>query len=212
LKKVPSGEVKSPVAGSASCGQRVRRETLEQARREVSHKVLTKNKTSTKTRDEEIADIEKQIASGAYSAVALPGMRKRLAALKAVAFRDDRSGKKRVNATETSTPSPKNTPSQKVRPTAATNALNSSKAGENRMSTSPNRATAKPIRSELICMESELACIEREQAYAEPKPMPMGSDDIWWPEPARPPPRVGRILSASGAVVAPFTKNLSTES
>merc|ERR1712007_405969 len=150
------------------------------------------------------------ILSGAYSAVALPGMRKRLAAPKAVAFRDDRSVKKRVNAADTLIPSPKNTPPQKVRPTAAANALNSSKAGENRMSTSPNRA--KPIRSELICAESELACIEREQASAEPKPMPMGNDDVWWPEPARPPPRVRRILSASGAVVAPFTNNLSTES
>merc|ERR1712063_51784 len=118
------------MGGSVSCGQRARREPLEQARRESSQKVLTKTKTSTKTREEEIADIEKQIASGTCSAVALPGMRKRLAALKAGAFRDDRSVKKRVTAADTSISSPRITPSQKFRQTAATNVSNTSKAGK----------------------------------------------------------------------------------
>merc|ERR1712137_440318 len=171
------------MGGSVSCGQRARREPLEQARRESSQKVLTKTKTSTKTREEEIADIEKQIASGTCSAVALPGMRKRLAALKAGAFRDDRSVKKRVTAADTSISSPRITPSQKFRQTAATNVSNTSKV-RNRKSKSPNHATARPTRSELICMESQPTCIEREQARAESKSI--GSDDVWWPEPARP--------------------------
>jgi len=73
---------------------RARREALEQQRQVTLQKALNKaGKIGAVSRDEEIANLEQQLASSSCSAAAAVGLKKRLATLRAQAKREERASK-----------------------------------------------------------------------------------------------------------------------
>lgn len=77
---------------------RARRSAIEQARKEALNKAMSKKQGGNEVSD--IASLEKQLASRQLSAAAAVGVKKRLAALKAVAIREERTAAAKVRASE----------------------------------------------------------------------------------------------------------------
>eukprot|EP00927_Polykrikos_kofoidii_P005768 TRINITY_DN12297_c0_g1_i2.p1 TRINITY_DN12297_c0_g1~~TRINITY_DN12297_c0_g1_i2.p1 ORF type:complete len:1062 (-),score=213.79 TRINITY_DN12297_c0_g1_i2:109-3294(-) len=77
---------------------RARREKMEDARKKALEEALGRKSAAPMSREEEIADLEKQLASGSCSAAAAVGLKKRLATLKATAIREERAAAARRRA------------------------------------------------------------------------------------------------------------------
>mmetsp|Transcript_20587 Transcript_20587/g.71211 ORF Transcript_20587/g.71211 Transcript_20587/m.71211 type:complete len:947 (+) Transcript_20587:93-2933(+) len=94
---------------------RLRREAMEKARKESLQKALGKKEQPANpagTGETEIEALENQIASGAQSAAAVVGLKKRLATLKAAAVREQRAAEARRRAAQAQQERPPPPPSQ----------------------------------------------------------------------------------------------------
>eukprot|EP00933_Yihiella_yeosuensis_P041076 TRINITY_DN35514_c0_g1_i1.p1 TRINITY_DN35514_c0_g1~~TRINITY_DN35514_c0_g1_i1.p1 ORF type:complete len:934 (+),score=210.71 TRINITY_DN35514_c0_g1_i1:61-2862(+) len=87
----PSVRLAAPVMSHQE-SIRARREALEKERQESLQRALSKpNKSANLSREEEMSNLEAQIASGQCSAAAAVGLKKRLQSLKAAILREERA-------------------------------------------------------------------------------------------------------------------------
>jgi len=132
---------------------------MERARKESLEKALVGKKEQPTGREAEIESLESQINSGSCSAAAAVGLKKRLAALKAQAIREQRAAEQKARA-----------------------AANSQEA--HRQQPPPQRAEASSPAA-ASCPAQGRGC---SSGGPPGMPQPQQEDD-YWPEPAVPPPR-----------------------
>uniref|UniRef100_A0A7S4S6P9 Kinesin-like protein n=2 Tax=Alexandrium monilatum TaxID=311494 RepID=A0A7S4S6P9_9DINO len=197
---------------------RLRRAALEEQRKQSLQHALAKNKVAMMTRDEEIQDIEQQLADGNCSSAAAVGLRKRLAALRAVTLREERAAAARRSAAEAAASgggavaAPAGAPARAA-PTAPAAAIPLHAGGTGAgadaapWSGSPRGGAA---RSPVATGGGHFA-----EACGSDAAPAAESDRL--PEPARPPPRLGtgkrRLLLGGrgvGAASAPWANDLSS--
>jgi len=169
---------------------RARREALEKVRQQSLQKALSKGSKSTMSQDDEIAHLQQQLAENGCSAAAAVGLKKRIAALKAVAIRDERKRKSVQNATV-----------QQRTPEGADRSNADSQTALRPCDEIQVAATAqRTVEEEMLTVGGSAPQYSVSPPRRAPAPFaPEPENETRWPEPAVPPPRCAPFQDVSQA-------------